>query len=606
MFYRFVNLIVSCFFISSCFGVVLDENTSAGLEDFFRCMIEDSEGGYVLYEKKPVCITGFHVVDTFYGECELHKQNVCLREGAKYLNKFKSLLKNDNLMIHVYDQTEGPNDNWIRILFINRSLFLTTVKENLSLFQYVLGPEVTPEGLLDKLTCPKESFHSVLKKDEVLIGIILGFGTQNSLRGARFENIQKKLVAAEELPFKNAVYNQENGLKLCKHLLIQTGAFRAGSSHLDLGFSYNSLKEEFDGLFQQMEVSSEKLSSERPYFIFGRLKEHKESEDLIDELEKTQTKIQHLLKSSDFFKTVVQSFFQENTTLLTEDYPKESSAFNQNELEQLPELIAANIWDNLLWENESYIEGFFEGMRNANEPNHDSKFSNYHILKQLSIARSNIELANEFFLELEKNPNVTALYPQKIYYSCIEEGDGRSLEDQVKLRVHCTIKTPKNKVLCDTWSSGQPMALDLTKTIDGFRLGMSGMRVGEIREIFIHPSVAYEIYTTLEKGIYLKARVQLVSIDSDETSTPHTTTPFDFTEELALLETSDFAQISRQEGFLAGQKIWFHYQKGLFVSPDKIIHTISHLKSNPSHIDLEAPSNQDLINHLHWHIYKQQ
>ena len=58
-------------------------------------------------------------------------------------------------------------------------MVLDIVKSNLPLFQYILGPEVTPEKLLTKLTDPNESFHNVLNENKTLIGILLGFGTHN-------------------------------------------------------------------------------------------------------------------------------------------------------------------------------------------------------------------------------------------------------------------------------------------------------------------------------------------------------------------------------------------------------------------------------------------
>jgi len=598
-----VNLIISCFFFSSCLGISLDQDESTTLETFFRCIFEHSEGGYVLYEKKPLCIFGYNEIDNFYGESEHHRQHVILKQGAKSLKKIKHLLKNDNLIIHIYDQQDIEVYNCIHILVINKKLFLKTVYDNLPLFQYILGTEVTPEKLLEKLLDPTASFHSVLKKNEVLIGIILGFGTQNSLRGGRGENLQNQLTASEDPPFNNPILNDEDDLKLYKqHLLIQTSNTEK-RLHLEPGFSYTSLKSEFNGLFNQMEVSSHKLTTERPYFIFGCLKNDKETANFIKELEKTQTKIQDLLSSKHFLNTILENFFKKDSIDLAEISQIETFSFTQQELDLLPELVAVNIWENINRENGSYIEGFFAGMQDIKIKKQCRNCLN-HILKQLSIAESNIQFADKYFAELEKNENIKCLYPGKIYYNCLEEGTGTALENQTRVEAHFIIKTPDDDVLSDTWIREKPMQLDLNKTIAGFRLGMQGMKIGEIRDMFIHPTAGYGLYTTLDKGIYLKARVQLISINESNVTQVFDFIPFDFSEELALLKNSNYDQISREDGFLDGQKIWSHYKKGLQVSANQIINLILQLRSDQLTIDFERTQNQDLINQLHWNIYR--
>src|SRR3990167_3994468 len=77
------------------------------------------------------------------------------------------------------------NDSTIQIVCINRKAFLQTVRENLSLFRYILGPTLTPESLLSAIFSAKERFFGVVKHNPVLLGILLGHGKQNSLIQAR-------------------------------------------------------------------------------------------------------------------------------------------------------------------------------------------------------------------------------------------------------------------------------------------------------------------------------------------------------------------------------------------------------------------------------------
>ena len=167
--------------VNQSFALDLSNHERDVLEGFFRVMIEKSEGGYVLFGRKPICIHGFHVEDYFIQENERHLSNVYLREGAYLWRKLNFNNKDENIIIHIYQRPDTLAKSYIHVLLINKELCLNVIQKNLSLFQYVLGPNVTPSALLNKLIDPNESFHHVLREDKVLIGILLGFGTQNSL-----------------------------------------------------------------------------------------------------------------------------------------------------------------------------------------------------------------------------------------------------------------------------------------------------------------------------------------------------------------------------------------------------------------------------------------
>lgn len=77
------------------------------------------------------------------------------------------------------------------------------------------------------------------------------------------------------------------------------------------------------------------------------------------------------------------------------------------------------------------------------------------------------------------------------------------------------------------------------------------MKVGETREIFIHPLLGNGIYTTLEKGIYLKVEVELLPIDFSEKFTPLIQESFD-PEVFKLAKLDKFNEISKEEGYQRG------------------------------------------------------
>lgn len=609
------------------------------LEKFFKTMIEKSEGGYVLYDAKPVCINSFYLNDYFVNESERHRISVYLREGIKVLKKLN--LKNDsqnNIIIHVYDQEDSVAKNHVHILFINKKLFLDTVRANLSLFQYVLGPEVTPMGLLNILTDAKETFHHVLKQDKVLIGTLLGFGIQNSLYVSRIENLQEAIFAPENPPFKTKLSQLSRISEEFKAMLLYRESTNYKDKSYDLmpSFSFLSLQDEIKQLCQKIELSSDKLVQNEPQFIFGHLKEDKESYTLISKLEEAQLQISNVLQSDKFLEQILHIIYpHENVTI---DYVTENdfqlralynlsdrsgydclvcdeslasamghdccSKLNHAQISQLSKLVAANIWQVIKDENKDYQQAFIKGMNDANEDklinlDQDYNSSEYEKLKIINKAQENIVSADQFFNDLDKNDTYICQSPQRLYYKVIQNGHGKILDKQTRVTIQYVIKTPNDEVLADTWMSSKPVQVNLIETVPGFAWGLKGMNVGEIREFYIHPCLAYGLYTTLEKGIYLKVHVQLLDTqESDDEFPPLIALKFESSEKI----NHDYKELAQKVGYVDGFRIWKHYGTNKSYDLKEILNLISEISLGLS-VDLE--NNQNIINHLHWKIYQE-
>jgi len=154
------------------------------------------------------------------------------------------------------------------------------------------------------------------------------------------------------------------------------------------------------------------------------------------------------------------------------------------------------------------------------------------------------------------------------------------------------VKTFQDKVVADQWSI--PKWIDLAETIPGFSLGLKGMKIGEIREIYIHPSLAYGIYTTFEKGVYLKALVRLVSIDHETVIKPIPELVF-LDCNLGIPDKMDlsFSEEEKKLGYFRGYQVWQHYQKCKLYNLSEILAKITLFKNG-----------QNYINPLHWNIYQ--
>ncbi len=129
------------------------------------------------------------------------------------------------------------------------------------------------------------------------------------------------------------------------------------------------------------------------------------------------------------------------------------------------------------------------------------------------------------------------------------------------------------------------------------------MKIGEIREIYIHPSLGYGIYTTLEKGIYLKAMVQLVKI-LKVPSKENWPAPvyMDFSKEMNPSIKQNCEEMAQKVGYVTGYKVWQHYKLSQLYSLSIIQEWIRQFQ-NGLELDISSDEKQNVINKLHWNLY---
>lgn len=515
--------ILVCFFLCMAYldichaSVALSQEDAASLEIFFRELIQEDTSGYVLYDRKPVSINGFFQSDIDNVDTETHRASVALKEGARVWENLAFPSK--NILIHVYKKNDTLVKGCKHILTINRMLFLDVVKSNIHLFQYILGPKVTPESLLDALIKPQNAFHEVLNNNKVLIGIILGFGTHNAIHYSRLENIHDGLIEYKDNPpYLNKLRQFPKLFEQFKDLLLFDFVLYSNAHllpyHISPSFGFKSLSEEYVSLSDEGCIASPSLCEQSPNFIFGCLPKLKENPILISQLENAQVKIQTLLKSPTFLKDVLKIITGEDFSVnISQRY---QLPIKDNERKRINEIAAKEIWSELKIYPEEYISAFIEAIRH---PQSDIQLDNLkaygkdykHVLSQ---AKKNFDFSKSYFERLSEDTSLTCIVPKKLYYKVLDEGTGRELVDEILVGLKYQIFDPQNSNLIDPDFYNAASTLDLSKVIPSFAHGVKGMRIGETREIFIHPCLAYGIYTTLQKGIYLRCKVTLIDIQS--------------------------------------------------------------------------------------------
>lgn len=544
------------------------------LDAFFRTLIADTEAGYVMYGVKPVCIMGFSNEDRFYVENEHNRIEVDLYEGIKLLDDLK--LKNKELIIHVYHNPDPLVPEYRHLLIINRSLFLDTVKKNLPLFQTLLGPNVTPSALLEELLKPGASWHAPLKGSKVLIGILLGFGTSNSICESRLEEIEDYILQGENIPFKGKYDELGISKKFIKDMVFQSDS-RTVTQKLLPSFGFKSLKEEYEYLHAKLEISSELLVKEKPYFIFGRIKDDPETKDLIVKLEETQKSIQKLLASPNFLDEVLRQFEGDAKIINYIDT-------THNELS---ELVAAHIWEAIKDEDEIYKDNFLLGMQGDRLKNIDElDFRKIQAIKRIT---NNLEKSALIFKNIKDHENYIVLLTDKLYYKILKTAPGETLNGSSRIKISYVIKDYENEIIAEK----KHHICDLDELIPGFALGLIGMKKGEIREIVIHPCLSYGLETAFEKGVVLFIKVELHDFESN-------THPYLYEEFDLSMPTIENQEPLEAKAFNDGFSLWSHYKKSPECSLEKVLDFI--MKFQKGH-DYKKYLDRDKLNTLHLRIY---
>lgn len=274
------------------------------LESFFRTMLTNSEGGFVLTGSKPVCMEGILSPDKIHVRqigTKSHRRSVDLCEGYRIWKKYFESIPSQKLIICCKDHPDHMYSDWIHLMWINPQKLIEVVQNNLPLFQYVLGPQVTPTSFLNYLTDPSQD----IPHDYTLTGIFLGFGSQNALYYRRLELIQKQIFSRENPPFN--LKNERLKIPNLGYL----GCENIEAFDTEPAFSYSTLREEYESL-EEMGTSSVEIfpSSLFKIPLFAVYKKDQETVDILSRYQMDKKMIENLLLKPDFLEQTLKYIFE--------------------------------------------------------------------------------------------------------------------------------------------------------------------------------------------------------------------------------------------------------------------------------------------------------
>jgi hypothetical protein len=134
---------------------------------------------FTLFENKPVSLSGYFQKTPFevvlYGDFS----NDSFSKKWELWEKVKASLPITEFLFIKEPTFHNHPEGYEFIFLINKRAFIETVNQNLCVFQEVLGNALTAEKLLKTIE-QDNSFMVHLKKSELLLGILLGYGEHNA------------------------------------------------------------------------------------------------------------------------------------------------------------------------------------------------------------------------------------------------------------------------------------------------------------------------------------------------------------------------------------------------------------------------------------------
>lgn len=484
----------------------LSQEQRATLENFFRLVVKDHYSGYVLFGDKPVCIESYSPEFEDIDLPGIYQANVYV----KWMKLWRELEINPKNKSHFFIDLDAYG--YHHIICINRKTFLQTVNDNLHLFRYALGPTLTAENLLNELIQAKENFYDVLKDDNVLLGILLGYGTENALLISRRERLDDSFAKDhhEDFPFiaKKIRYRQT---KLPK---MQSRCPSLG---------YDSLSEESE-VIKEITTTSSELKSFKECEIphFGCNPDSQETQDLIARYATNRSAILQILEGENFLEETLKKLF--TTTSQTLEIPKvlPISEYKETSVTSPADFLYHDIKSKECF-HESYLKACLEGMHDCQNGTYASRFfedPDFAMVKEMvQIEKDlrgikNLEKADAYFNDLKE---FAPLIPKKIYYKVIKEGIGTPLSikaNQVSFH-HSSIIMDEHQ----TKNAGTVKEESLEHLIPGIAIALIGMKQGEEREVYIHPEYGYGENSYLEPNVAIMAKIELLGFSEGDEET---------------------------------------------------------------------------------------
>jgi FKBP-type peptidyl-prolyl cis-trans isomerase len=525
------------------------------------------EYGYVLEGSKPISLRNFPALDNFpitkdFKRDEKEFNNTLLvREAIPIWNKFCSAQKDFVLKAVALNKQVSPFLSTLEVSFINVFELQEVIKKNIDLFRYVLGPTNSVQGIVDTIAHSNQPLIQLLKYDLTLLGIVLGFGSHNSIVGGRLETIFSLSISKDHPPFTPQSYLiHDKG----NHSFDALTPERYGTYYLELAggddinfrvdlprqqphLSFANVAEEVAKL-DELEEPIPPFLWEQPKFIFGAFQGGPPNQLFFKHLRKTQKKVRALLEKSDFLECTLGKINEERPVTRLQ---KMASCVTASPISCNAKMFSEVLCSALNRFDKEGKLAFIKAFCNPTDSSRNPPImmgASITAFKGLKIARTNLAKADTQFEMLPQDSSCKEIVSKRLYFKTNLSSNDKQLKEEDHVRIGYVIKDPEGHILFanhDSW-------LYLSQTIPGFAHGIQGMHIQEKRTLFIHPTLGYGALTTLPPCSALIIEVHLLDIDSQDSGALPPLTPLNLSwiQEVSLYE--DIEESLKQQPSFTG------------------------------------------------------
>lgn len=553
-------LIFRITFCCLCLSPLLQADPSPKpVSDFLKYLLEETEAGYVFLGTKPVSFQD--ALFDYHGiiGSPWHEMQSRLCHGARQWLAAKPQSASDRYLLKVTPHAEG-----YEILSINKEAFYEAIQTNLTLFQVILGPRISPELLFEKIARGNELFYDVLKHNTALVGILLGYGTPDALSHNRTEYLRGLAAKKPTPPFPlSGDENGDQNLRFVSAYLWNDTRPPNTQIVEEPSLGFESLKNEL----QELELSHDMpktLCTMTPRLVFGYTPSNPAQVSLVKSYEAQQQRLRSLIASGSITAEVFKR--------LAVSFKKSPVVDNSPCASDLVVLLKKQMHDKRFSNINSCLEGIHDADQDLPQRYSSVDIDEFYDLFILQDLKDTILFTQTYFDALSKNKTYAATPQGKVFYKTLQAGGGAMLSPtHHHARLSYSISgIGKEELLPYVVSRNAWVEID--RTLSGFSDGLQNMRIGEVREIYIHPSAAYGLETTFEPWMGLKCIVRLEDLDLSSSAPSRVTTTHKPVEArlLSAVEQQKLQDLDAALSYEIGRTFWEFFKMGGSISYTEI------------------------------------
>ncbi len=194
------------------------QEEKAWLKEFFRDLLFNTPGGYTLYGTKPVSMVNLACLteqdrrklqEDYQALSDEEKSHVLLQryDFATNYNRWEKIKDRFPIRQYLFGVFPSPYEKSVElVLFVNIEMTVKTLLDHYADFRRLLGSDFDPLEVVFEVEDKQSSFWNTVLKKHSLIGILLGFGKNQSWffeTSVKYENQQGRIGAfIQSLPEK--------------------------------------------------------------------------------------------------------------------------------------------------------------------------------------------------------------------------------------------------------------------------------------------------------------------------------------------------------------------------------------------------------------------